>query len=230
MQGDGVHPEGLNSQLLSRTRTTTTIAARICSQEKHADQPKKANSVLGQLMRGVGYRDKKVFINLFKTYVRPHLEYCSASWSPWTLGDIEVLEAVQRRAVKAVTNVKAKSYEDKLSELGLDSLLVRRKRGDLIQMYKVCSGKLDVKPEIWFTMCDQRNGAVTTRRQGGLWNVVPPAWNGEIRTNFWSVRVCEDWNNLPDNVKQAKTEDCFKNRLDELRGWGKQGRGYLNRT
>ena len=52
------------------------------------------------------------------------------------------MEAVQRRAVKA------KSYEDKLMELGLDSLIVRRKRVDLIQMYKVCSGKLNVKPEI----------------------------------------------------------------------------------
>ena len=80
--------------------------------------------------------------------MRPHLEYCSASWSPWTLGDIEVLEAVQRRAVKAVTNLKSKTYEDKLRELGLDSLKDRRKRGDLIQMYKVCSRKLNVKPEI----------------------------------------------------------------------------------
>ena len=188
-----------------------------------AKAAKKANSVLGQLMRGVGYRDKKTFINLFKTYVRPHLEYCSASWSPWTLGDIAVLEAVQRRAVKAVTNLKTKTYEDKLTELGLDSLLDRRKRGDLIQIYEMCSGKVNIKPEIWFTMCNQRNGAATTRRQGGHFNVEPPTWNGEIRRNFWSVRVCEDWNDLPDSVKQAETENCFKNRLDELRGWGKQG-------
>ena len=114
---------------------------------------------------------------------------------------------MQRRAVKAVTNLKAKSYNDKLMELGLDSLIVRRKRVDLIQMYKVCSGKLNVKPETWFTMCDVRNGAATTRMQSGLYNVVPPAWNGEIRRNFWSVRVSEEWNSLPDSVKQAETEN-----------------------
>ena len=60
-----------------------------------AKAAKKANKVIGQLIRGVGYRDKKVFINLYKTYVRPHLEYCAPAWCPWTIGDREVLEAVQ---------------------------------------------------------------------------------------------------------------------------------------
>ena len=69
-----------------------------------AKAAKKANMVLGQLTRGVGYRDKKVYIDLYKTYVRPHLEYCVPAWCRWTIGDREVLEAVQRRAVKAVTN------------------------------------------------------------------------------------------------------------------------------
>ena len=105
---------------------------------------KKANGVLGQLTRGVGYRDKKTFIGLYKSYVRPILEYCSPAWSPWTEGDRMVVEAVQKRAVKAVTNLKGKNYEDRLKELGMDTLLERRKRGDLIQAYKVFSGKNNV--------------------------------------------------------------------------------------
>ena len=47
---------------------------------------KAANSVLGQLSREIGYRNKEVFVNLYKTYVRPHLEYAVQAWSPWTLG------------------------------------------------------------------------------------------------------------------------------------------------
>ena len=39
-----------------------------------AKAAKKANRVLGQLCRGVGYRDKNVFIDLYKTYVRPHMD------------------------------------------------------------------------------------------------------------------------------------------------------------
>ena len=63
---------------------------------------------------GVGYRDKEVFIILHKTYVRPHLEYAIQAWCPWTVGDNEVLEAVQRRAVKAVATLRWKTYNERL--------------------------------------------------------------------------------------------------------------------
>ena len=42
----------------------------------------KANQVLGQISRGVSYRDKSTFLRLCKTYVQPHLEYCQAAWYP----------------------------------------------------------------------------------------------------------------------------------------------------
>ena len=53
--------------------------------------------VLGQLIRGVRYRDKINYIDLYKTYVRPHKEYSVQAWSPRTIRDTEVMEAVQRR-------------------------------------------------------------------------------------------------------------------------------------
>ena len=84
---------------------------------QRAQAAKKANSVLGQLCGGVGYRDKEVFMGLYKTYVRPYLEYAVQARSPWTLGDIEVIEAVQRRAVKAVSNLMGRTYEEHLKEL-----------------------------------------------------------------------------------------------------------------
>ena len=40
-----------------------------------AKAAKKANFVLEQLCRGVGYRDKEVLMDLYKTYFRPHFEY-----------------------------------------------------------------------------------------------------------------------------------------------------------
>jgi hypothetical protein len=177
---------------------------------------KKANSVLGQLCRGVGYRDKTVFIDLYKTYVRPHLEYAVQAWSPWTIGDKEILEAVQRRAVKAVSNLKGRHYEDRLRELNLESLEERRKRGDLIQAYRVLSGKADVDPNIWFTMYQPAEDTVRTRQAGGHLNLVPQQWKGEVRQNFWSMRLVETWNKLPSSVKMASTVNEFKNSLDNL--------------
>jgi len=149
-----------------------------------ANAAKKANAVLGQLLRGVGYRDKKIFIGLYKTYIRPTLEYCSIAWSPWTEGDKEVLEKVQRRAVRAVTNLRSHTYEGRLQELGLDSLEERRKRGDLIEAYKVFSGKDNVDPKSWFRRSGTTEIGATTRRQGGFWNVESNEWRGELRRNF----------------------------------------------
>jgi hypothetical protein len=45
------------------------------------------------------YREKHVFLRLYKQYVRPHLEFAVPAWSQWLKGDIETLEKVQEKAV-----------------------------------------------------------------------------------------------------------------------------------
>ena len=134
------------------------------------------------------------------------------------------MEAVQRRAVKAVSNLRSQTYHERLLELGLDTLEERRLRGDLLQAYRVFSGKDNVDPSTWFTTLGPEEGAVqaVTRRQTGYQNVETPLWDKEPRRYFWSVRVCDPWNNLPDGVKKAESINCFKNAIDNLNGWGGQ--------
>ena len=78
---------------------------------------KKANQVLGQILRAFTYRDKTHFVKLFTSRVRCHLEYAIQAYSPWLAKDIEVLEAVQRRAIRQVRGLHG-SYE-KLRQCGL---------------------------------------------------------------------------------------------------------------
>ena len=78
-----------------------------------AKAAKKANSVLGQLLRALSYRDKITYVKLYKEFVRPHLEYAVQAWCPWLQGDINLLEDVQKRAVRAVSGITG-SYEQKL--------------------------------------------------------------------------------------------------------------------
>ena len=110
---------------------------------------KKANQVLGQIRRGFSCFDKDTFVRIYKTYVRPHLEYAVQSWSPWTQQDINSLEAVQKRAIRQITGIKG-TYEEKLKQLNLTTLLERRKRGDAIETFKILKGFTNVDPSIWF--------------------------------------------------------------------------------
>ena len=49
-----------------------------------------------------------------------------------------------------VTNFKGKTYKEKLAEAGMITLEERRKRGNLIQAYRVLQGVDDVDPSLWF--------------------------------------------------------------------------------
>ena len=152
----------------------------------------KANQVLGQLGRAVTYRDKNTFLKLYKVYVRPHLEYAVASWSPWNKEDKDLLEKVQKRAVAMVSNFQAKNYEDKLLEAGMTTLEKRRERGDLIMMYRIMTGKDDVHYSTWFQKLSDRSSGVSTRTATGHLNVVPPGiCSTDLRRQFFSQRIVE---------------------------------------
>ena len=70
-------------------------------------------------------------VPLYKTFVRPKLEFCVAAWSPWTEQDIKTLEKVQARAARLESNKHRATYEERLE---------RRERGDAIEIYKTLNG------------------------------------------------------------------------------------------
>ena len=76
--------------------------------------------------------------SLYVTFIRPLLEFAIPVWSPYLKGDCENIERVQHRATKPeISNFQ---YEDRLIALDLTTLNVRRKKGDLIQLYKFLHG------------------------------------------------------------------------------------------
>ena len=92
-----------------------------------------------------------MFVKLYTTYVRPHLEFSSPAWSPNTAADIECLEKIQKRAVNMVSGLKGTSYLEKLCELGMVTLEERRHQLDMLQTFKILNGFDRVKKDTWFT-------------------------------------------------------------------------------
>ena len=115
-----------------------------------------------------------------------------------------------------VTNFRGRTYEEKLAEAGMTTLEVRRRRGDLIQAYRVLRQVDEVDPQVWFSTTQTRDGATATRQNRGFMNVERGVATGEIRKNFWSQRVVDPWNSLPDSVKESPSLDTFKNCIDNL--------------
>ena len=91
---------------------------------------------------------------LYNTYVRPHLEYCEQAWSPHLQKDKTCLEKVQRRATKMVKGLKKLPYETRLKRLGIYTLERRRLRGDLIETFKILTGKERIDFKKFFELAD----------------------------------------------------------------------------
>ena len=97
----------------------------------------KANRNVGLIFRTFTYMDTGMFLNLYKSIVRPHLEYATTVWSPIYKKDKITIENVQRRSTRLVKSMQHLSDPDRLRSLGLPSLEYRRERADMIQMYKI---------------------------------------------------------------------------------------------
>ena len=171
--------------------------------------------VLNQITRSFHFRDKRIFKKLYIQYVRPHLEFSSAVWNPWSKQDVDNLEKVQKRAVGMISGLKGVTYEEKLTELGLDSLESRRKRTDMIQTFKILAGIDKVEKSTWFTTQENTNSR-TTRAASCARNLIRTTVSRtDVRNNFYSQRVINSWNSLPDDVKMSKNVAQFKNNYDK---------------
>ena len=72
---------------------------------------------------------------MYKSIVRPHLEYANSVWCPYNLGDIKEIEKVQKRATKLIINFKNMSYTDRLQRLNLPTLKIEDY--DMIEVFKI---------------------------------------------------------------------------------------------
>jgi len=79
-----------------------------------------------------------LLVCLYKTLVRPHVEYCVSAWNPHYIKDKELIEKVQRRLTKMINNMKRKTYEERFDCLKLWTLEETRNWGRILLRFLRC--------------------------------------------------------------------------------------------
>ena len=113
-----------------------------------------------------------------------------------------MLEAVQRRATRLVPKIRNKEYPERLKKLKLPSLAYHRRRGDMTEVYKYTNNinKVPVQPV----------EVELTRTHGHSHKLLKKSNSTSQRQKFFSMRVVNSWNSLPDLVVTAPDLGRFR--------------------
>ena len=171
---------------------------------------KKSSRMLGLIRATFTCLDEITVPRLFTTLVRPHLEYGNIIWSPRFKMDSTEIEKVQRRATKLIPSLRNLCYEDRLRKLKLPSLCHRRRRGDMIQVYKITSGIDRIDPQLFFCRPEKSS------TRGHSQKLTKQHSRTDLRSKFFSQRILDDWNSLPEETVSSKTLNSFKSNLDRF--------------
>ena len=112
-----------------------------------------------------------------------------------------------------VSGLRGGTYEERLAELGLPTLELRRRQYDLAQVYKAINGKDNVEWSTWFELTGSEPARVTRASQDP-YNIKKQAPKTDLRRHFFSNRVVEEWNKLPKDVKTSRNVKIFKKELE----------------
>ena len=175
-----------------------------------ATKIKKANGTMGLIRRTFSYLDGDTFKMLYTSFVRPHIGYANPVWSPHLRKHIRMLENVQIRATKLVDGMKNMTYTERLEKLDIPTLLYRRERGDMIQVWN------HFHTYDRSTLSPNFRPLPRTNRKHPFqltWNRPKDGTHGRQHNSFY-FRVSNKWNLLPRKVVEAENVDTFKSRLD----------------
>ena len=171
---------------------------------------KKASYLNYKILKNFTYRDTNILVPLFKSLVRPILEYGNSVWTNGLKKYRNIVENVQRKFTKHIKGLHETPYEDRLNKIKLPSLEFRQLRGDMIQVFKIANNFYD--PATTHSIFDFNKN---TRLRGHSLKILKQRVNKTKFASFFSNRVVNNWNKLPAFIVNAKTINEFKNSFDE---------------
>ena len=177
----------------------------------------KSNHMSYIILNSFQSRIPSLYVSLYKTYVRPIVEYNVSIWSPQLVTEIRLVESVQKSFTRKVCkklNIKYENYKHRLDILGLETLEYRRTKLDLILLYKILNNFIDINSNLFFS--NNHVQSIYNLRRHTQYLINPKPSRTSVRNNFYSNRIVKIWNKLPDSIVTSRTIHMFKFRLNQF--------------
>jgi hypothetical protein len=173
---------------------------------------KRARRTANWILKSLRSKNLNVYIQAWKSYILPMLEYASCVWSPYKIRDVNSIEAVCRyftRRALYKCDMPSTSYKNRLDLFRIDSLEARRYKSDLKMMYKVIHDRVDIDLMALLRRCNERS------TRGHMWKILPKSVpHTDFLKNSFIHRTCAMWNKLPSAIVNSTSFASFCHRID----------------
>jgi hypothetical protein len=200
--------------LLKKVMSTKDLGvvfdSKLSFSEQCNDVVNKGFMRANMLLKCFQSRDRRLQINLFNTFVRPILEFNSPVWSPHLIKDVTAIERVQKYFTKNLKGLKNKTYNQRLIILNQPTLQSRRIRADMIYLFKILHGLVDMNLKRLFPV---NTSAYSFNLRGHAFMLYAPKPRTDLLKFSYVYRAIKCWNSLPTYVCDTDSLSVFKNRL-----------------
>ena len=160
-----------------------------------AETTKKATKLLNLCRRSLNMCPPNVKETAYKAIIRPHLEYASSAWAPYTQTNINKIESVQKRAARFV--LQNYSYNTSIThliqnKLKWTTLQNRRAARDILIFHKIHHNKLNIP----FPPCVQ-----TSTRDNNRYIYLQTLHSDTFKYHFYT-RTIRILNTLPTSITE----------------------------
>ena len=108
-----------------------------------------------------------------------------------------------------IPEIRNHSFHQRIQDLDLISLVQRRLRGQLTEVFKYLN-RFPTASAIGLFDYDHND---RTRNNGA--NLIVKHFNTSVAQHFYAIKITTTWNSLPNEVVTSRTVNSFKNSLEK---------------
>ena len=211
-RNSSIPPVAMSDSQLSHASAITVLGMEIASDlswKSHIlNVAKSASKKIGFLTRAKKYFTPSQRLTIYKSQIRPTLEYCSHIWGGEYKTTLNILNRIQSKAIRLV--------DDRSLTANLQSLEHRRRVSALSLFYRYHHGQCS--SEIAASMPEARSFGRVTRSSTSShpFSVAVPYCRTTKRASSFIPRTSQWWNQLPSVVFSSRNLTEFKSQINGL--------------